>query len=217
MPTKSSAKRKPAAAPVPRKMPKKRLTKYMRDTLHRFMAAEFRKRLDKSDIDETLSALVERTNAILRAKYPEVDMPVLRKYEMVRVDYCLRFTSPENGRVFGIRFSQSEVLLTEVKLVDIPCRSGCYSHDVYPCDAAFEALAGKWEKEIENRRKVIDDKEREYNGFLLACRYLEEVEAVVPLTDEIRKEIGAQSRSLAVINSDLLDRIKSDFAQGVAA
>lgn len=214
MATKSTAKRKPALVPV--KTTKTRLTKSMRETLHRYMLDGFRKRLDRTKIDKTLAALVERTNAILRVKYPEDDMPVLRKYEMVRVDYCLRFTAPDTGRVFGVRFSHPTVLPTEVKLAEIPCRSGCYNHDIYPCDTAFEALADNWEKEINERSAVIAEKEREYNSFLLACRYLEEVEAVVPLTGEIRKEIGAQGRSLTVINPDVLSRIKSDFAQGVA-
>jgi hypothetical protein len=104
-----------------------------------------------------------------------------------------------------------------VELVDIPCRSGCYNCDVYPCDAAFEALADKWEKQVHSRAKLISEKEREYNSFLLACRCLENVESVVPLSEEIRKTIGAQGRSLTVINPDVLSRIKSDFAQGVAA
>lgn len=56
-------------------------------------------------------------------------------------------------------------------------------------------------------------KDREYNTFLLACRYLEEVEAVVPLTEEIRKEIGGQTRALSVINPDVLKRIADDFKQ----
>jgi hypothetical protein len=57
----------------------------------------------------------------------------------------------------------------------------------------------------------------EYRGFLEACRYLEEVEQIVPLSDEVRKTIGAQSRSLTVINPDVLNRIRSDFAPEVAA
>jgi excinuclease UvrABC nuclease subunit len=62
MATKSTAKRKSAPVPLPVKSPKTRLTKSMRDTLHRFMVDEFRKRLDKTEIDKTLAALVGRTN-----------------------------------------------------------------------------------------------------------------------------------------------------------
>ena len=211
----STDKRKSASASV--KATKIRLTKDMRSTLHRFMVEEFRKRLDRREIDKTRDALVERANAILRAKYPEEDMPVLRKYEMTRVDSCLKFTLLDTGRVFEVSFNPYNMHLGEAALVDIPCLRGCYNHEIYACDKNFEALAGRWEKLIEARRKAIAEKEAEYTGFLAACRYLQEVEAVVPLTEKIRETLGAQSRSLTIINPDVLKRIKSDFAQGVAA
>jgi hypothetical protein len=212
-----TSKQKPALLPMPVKPTKTRLTKTTRDVLHRFMCEQFRARLDRVEIDKTLTSLVDNTNKLLRAKYPEADMPVLRKYKLVRVDTCLKFTVIGTERVFGVRFNQHDVLPGEISVVDIPCMKGCYSGDIYPCDAAFEALADAWEKQLSTRRTTIYDKEREYNGFLLACRYLEEVEAVVPLTEEIRKELGAHGRSLTVINPDILSRIKSDFAQGIAA
>ena len=114
-------------------------------------------------------------------------------------------------------FSPYNLHLGEPPLVDIPCLRGCYNREIYSCDKDFEALSDTWEKQTEDRRKAIYEKEQEYNGFLLACRYLEEVEAVVPLTEDIRKELGAQSRSLTVINPDVLKRIKSDFAQAEVA
>jgi hypothetical protein len=210
-----TSKRKPAPAPV--RATKTRLTKDMRSTLHRFMVDEFRKRIDRTALDKTRDALVERANAILRAKYPEEDMPVLRKYEMTRVDSCLKFTVLEKQRVFGVSFNPYNLHLGEAAIIDIPCLRGCYNHEVYPCDKDFEALADKWDKQINERTEIIGAKEIEYNGFLLACRYLEEVEAVVPLTEEIRKSIGAQGRALTILNPDVLKRIKSDFAQEIAA
>jgi hypothetical protein len=187
-----TSRRKTSPAPV--KAPKTQLTKTMRDTFHRFMVDEFRKRLDRTDIDKTLTGLVEKTNTILRAKYPEGDMPVLRKYEMTRVDSCLKFTILDTQRVFDVSFNPYNLCLGDAPLVDIPCLRGCYNHEIYPCDKGFEELADKWEKQIEERRKIIYEKEQEYNGFLAACRHLEEVEAVVPLTEKIRESIGAQGR-----------------------
>jgi len=210
------SKRKPAPAPMPVKATKTRLTKDMRSTLHHFMVDEFRKRLDRTEIDKTRNALVERANAMLRAKYPEADMPVLRKYEMTRVDSCLRFTLPETGRVFQVSFNPYNLCLGDAAIVDIPCMRGCYNNEIYPCDKAFETLADKWEKQVAARQNAFTEKDAEYNGFLLACRYLEEVEAVIPLTEKIRESLGAQSRSLTVISPDVLKRIKSDFAQEAA-
>jgi hypothetical protein len=190
---KPPAKRKTAPAPMPVKTTKIRLTKDMPSTLHRFMVDEFRKRLDRREIDKTRDALVERVNIILRARYPEADMPVLRKYEMTRVDSCLRFTVLDTQRVVEVAFNPYNLHLGETALADIPCLRGCYNHEIYPCGEDFEALADKWEKQIEERRTVISNKEVEYNGFLPACRCLEEVEAVVPLTEKVRESPGAQT------------------------
>jgi hypothetical protein len=209
---KPNVKTKAVPATIAVKAPKTRLTKGMRDTLYRYMGEELVQRLDRTEVAATLFELVEKTNVILRAKYPEEDMPVLRKYEMVRVDSCLRFTVSETGRVFGVDFSQPGILRTETKLADIPHRRGCYNMDVYPCDTAFEAVADRWAKQMNERSLLISEKKREYDGFLLASRYLEDVEAVVPLTEEIRKTLGAQTRSLTIISPDVLSSIKSDFA-----
>ena len=216
MRTKSNAKLKPAPLPPPVKTPKTRISKDMREALHRYMVEEFRRRLDKTEIENTRIALVERTNAILRAKYPEEDMPVLRKYDMNRVDACLKFTVLDTGRVFQVSFNHSYSDLGAAALVDIPCVRGCYNHEIYACDKEFEVLADSFEKQIDDRHAIVAGKEREYKSFLAACRYLEEVEAVVPLTEEIRDQVGAQSRSLTLISPAVLSSIKSDFAQEAA-
>lgn len=217
MTTKTTLKRTPTPISPPVKTPKTRLSKDMRETLHRYMVGEFRNRLDRSEIEKTRQALVERANALLRAKYPEDDMPVLRKYDMVRVDPCLKFTILDTGRVFQVSFNHSYSDLGAADLVDIPCLRGCYNHEIYPCDKEFEALADSFEKQFTDRYTLIAGKDREYRGFLAACRYLEEVDAVVPLAEEIRKELGAQSRTLTIISPDMISSIKSDFAQGVVA
>jgi hypothetical protein len=179
------------------------------------MVSEFDARMDDSELSETFIALVSQVNTILRAKYPEEDMPVLRKYKFVRVDTCLRFTILGTERVFGVRLQPPGKVRGEV--ADIPCMGGCYNGDVYPCDKDFEILADKWTNQLDQRRLLMEKKRVEYQAFLHACRYLEDVEAVLPISEEMRKALGAQSRSLTVINPDIISRIKSDFAQGIAA
>lgn len=215
MAKKSATKSKAAPAPIPVKPTKTRINKEMKNQLLGHMVSEFDARIDDTELSETFTALVARVNAILRAKYPEADMPVLRKYKLVRVDTCLRFTILGSDRVFGVRLQPPGKVRGEV--ADIPCMMGCYNHDVYACDKDFEILADKWTNQVEQRRLLMEKKRVEYHAFLHACRNLEEVEAVLPISEELREALGAQSRSLSVINPDIISRIKSDFAQGVAA
>jgi hypothetical protein len=115
-------------------------------------------------------------------------------------------------KAFDSRIDDTELNATRDTLL-----TGCYSGDIFPCDKEFEALADSWEKQATARDPLINKKRTEYYSFIEACRYLEDVESVVPLSEEIRKVIGARSRNLTVISPDVLTRIKSDFAQSEAA
>jgi hypothetical protein len=211
----SNPKRKPAEALIPARVAKTRLNKTHKETLLGYMEKQFESRIDNTELDRTFALLLEAVNTILRAKYAEADMPTLRKYKLTRVDTCIRFSRNETGRLFYLRFEgQADI---QTRLADIACFGGCYHNDVFASDAEFEALADRWEKMCQERAQKISEKRIEYRSFLEACRYMEEVEKIVPLSDEVRKTLGAQGRSLTVINPDVLSRIKSDFAQGVAA
>jgi hypothetical protein len=209
---KSSAK--PNPAPITVKPTRIRLNRHAKDKLLDYMVTQFDSRIDDTELNATLDDILSRTNAILRAKYPEDDMVVLRKYKVTRLDHCIRFTVLDTQRIFSVCLTLRQA---EGRLADIPFLSGCYKTDIFPCDKEFEALSDKWERLTDSRTDLVLGKRIEYRSFLETCRYLEEVEAVVPLTEDIRKTIGAQGRSLTVINPDVLKRIKSDFAQGVAA
>jgi hypothetical protein len=207
----SVAKRKPSPAPI--RAPKTRLNKQHKETLLAYMEKQFDSRIDDTALNRSLDALLPATNALLRAKYPEADMPTLRKYKLTRVDKCLKFNRNDTGRFFYLRFQSVPDI--DARLADVVY--GCYRDDVFACDAEFEALADTWEKAVEARTRLLSGKRAEYRGFLEACRYIEDVEQIVPLSDEVRKTLGTQSRSPTVINPELLSSIKSDFAAGVAA
>jgi len=213
--TKSAAKTKIIALPAPVKPTKTRLNKDTKHKLLEYMEHQFNLRVDDTDLAATFTFLVARVNTILRAKYPEEDMRTLRKYNLARVDSCLRFTILGTERVFGVRLFPVGKVSGEV--ADIPCFGGCYNNEIFPCDRDFEILADKWTNQVEDRRRLIADKRVEYHAFLHACRYLEDVEAVLSLPEELRKDLGAASRSLSVISPDVLNRIKSDFAQRATA
>jgi hypothetical protein len=210
----SKTKRQNPNAALQSRTPKTRVNKTQKDILLASMKDQYESRLDGSVIAINLDELLQGTNAILRARYPEADMVIVRKHKLARIDKCLKFSRTETERMFYIQFEQTPDI--EQRLADIACYGGCYNNEVFPCDAAFEELADRREKLVAERSKLISDKVSQYHGFIEACRYLEEVEAVVPLTEEIRNKLGAQSRSLTVISPEVLSGIKADFAQGVA-
>ena len=95
MATKSTVKRKPARTPIA--VPKTRLNKDTKHTLLGHMEAEFEARINDTALSETYTALLAMVNAILRTKYPEADMPVLRKYQLTPRRYLSSIHDPRYG------------------------------------------------------------------------------------------------------------------------
>jgi len=178
----------------------------MRANLRQHMNKRFLQAFDGSKIKEKLDELVKHVNAVLRAKYPEADVVVFRRYDQARRDYCIKFQSANGPRIFTAMLNEAGE-----DVADIPKLRGCYSGNTFQATEEIEKVSDQLDKLVEARQELLRQKDREYNGFLLACRYLEEVEAVVPLTDEFRKELGAQTKALAVINPDIISRIAADF------
>lgn len=90
--------------------------------------------IDRTRENELYDALIDGANKAIRAKYPEADMAVLRKYKCVRVDRCLRFQFP-TGRVDGFNFPYKD----ESRIADVPSSGGCFRNDVFAVDDAIAA------------------------------------------------------------------------------
>src|SRR5262245_20756892 len=82
---------------------KVKLTNARRDVIREFGAKHIASVIDRDKETKHLAAMVEGANAAIRTKYPEVDMATLRKYNLTRKDYCLKFQFP-SGRVDGFNF-----------------------------------------------------------------------------------------------------------------
>jgi hypothetical protein len=63
---------------------------------------------DSEQKDTTFAKLRDKAvaiaNKVLRKKYPESDIEVLRKYNLTTYDRCLRFVDNESNQVFGVEF-----------------------------------------------------------------------------------------------------------------
>jgi len=82
---------------------KTQLNKARRAIIEEYGFKHIESSIDRTRENELLQQLIGYANEAIRAKYPEADMAVLRKYEVVRTDHCLRFQFP-SGRVDGRSF-----------------------------------------------------------------------------------------------------------------
>ncbi len=198
---------------------KTRLNKGHKETILEWMEQE---KIAKSTHSEKVVVSMKKAilliNEILRKKYPEEDMVVLRKYKAVRHDYCIRFNIPEEvGLVFGFNIScyyNSELELQKVAsetLADIPNSGGCNSNTVYIATKKIKEAIDVYDNARKDYETFYNKKKSEYASFVNTCRTLEDIESVIPLPADIRQRITGARSELAVINPEILESIADDF------
>lgn len=166
------------------------------------MAAKLQLQLEKPELKA-----IEAANKAIRAKYPEKDMEVLRKYKCTRRDNCLRFVS-EEGQVFGVDFGYEEQ--KRDRLADMPDGAGCHRGDVFPVTKTVQNTLEAYIEKRDANKYEAQRKRHEYFSFLAACKTVEEVDEVVKLPDDLRKRY-LSGGALVAINPDVVASIKSDF------
>lgn len=182
------------------------LSNTRRELIREYGSSHITASIDRSKQEKQLAILVKEGNAAVRAKYPEADMVVLRRYELVRTDLCLKFQMP-SGRVDGFTFR------ADCGVADIPHRRGCgyYSNDVFPVSEAFEKAFDQHAITKAEADKLEQEKLGQFNAFLTACKTLEEFLEVIPLPEDIRKRLGFDSSALVAVTPETVKSLKATF------
>lgn len=183
-----------------------KLNKQHRELISDYDVKHIAASIDRSKEAKQLAILLEGANAAIRAKYPEADMVVLRKYKLERTDRCLKFQFP-SGRVDGFSF------LSDAAVVDMPYKAGCHysSNDVFPVTEKIEKAYDEHAKlKLENDKKQ-QTKLNEFNAFLTACQYVDEVLDVITVPEDIRKRLGHSSTALVAVTPETVKSLKATF------
>jgi len=183
-----------------------KLTKTHREVIEDYGVKRIAESIDRTQENKQLAILINGANHAIRAKYPESDMVVLRKYELGQTDRCLKIQFP-SGRVDGFSFK------SDAAIVDMPYQAGCHysSQDVFPVTAAVEKAFDEYAKLHADNDKEQQTKFNEFHAFLTACRFVEDVLEVIPLPDDIRKRLGHRSTSLVAVTPDTVKSLKATF------
>lgn len=185
-------------------MPKKRLNKKSRHLIYHYMYSQAQLSINKENqLTEKKSTAVAAINEWINSEYPLSDMKVLKKYNLTTFDTCMRFCNDGNSSEVYSLYCNEECLLP------VPQYSGCKIR------AGTESLKTTilLYKEAEDKsEKELHAKASDYYSFVNTCTYVEDVEQVVPLTEEIRLKIYGQNTAIALINPEIISKIKADFA-----
>jgi hypothetical protein len=199
-------------------MAKTRLTETSRQRVLDFMIESLDAKMAKHPVFKLRDRVIAEANKIIRKKYPEDEMLVLRKYKLTRLDNCLRFSVTETGEFFGVTFkSISKKERTDSygfqakDVADIPSRGGCNDNTVYPVNSKFRALVHDYTTAFDGYMKHLTDKINNYKAFMAASKTIEDVEEVVVLPSDLRTAITGNNSALIAINDETIANIRADF------
>jgi hypothetical protein len=153
-------------------------------------------------------------NKAIRAKYPEADMVVLRKYNLAGRDGCLRFVNQDTGQVFGVEFypnyGESALGVTKEFLADMPKGRGCGSSEVFSVNATQQAALQQFIAEKDSVKEARKQKVSDYKSFLAACKTVDEFNDAVPLPEDLRNRYMSGG-ALIAISPEKIAEISKDF------
>ena len=95
-----------------------KMNKTQRALIDEYGVKHIQSAIDRSNEAKLYQAILDGANQAIRAKYPEDEMVILRKYELTREDRCPRFLFPSE-RVDGFHFQY------ESPIADMPSQRGC--------------------------------------------------------------------------------------------
>lgn len=197
-------------------MAKTRFTEEKRNIVHAWMMEQYdAKNKDAKTIAKMKERVIKALNVVIRKKYPETEMAILRKYDCTFTDRCIKLVDSDTNAVFGIelkRWDEKDDENAEIKLADVPSRRGCNSQDVFPIDPKGHALIDEYLSLRETSKEKREEKFRHYKSFLAACRYIEDAHEVVPFPKEMQTRLFSGA-SIIHINPDIVAAIKQEFAE----
>jgi hypothetical protein len=182
------------------------LSNTRRDVIREYGLKHIKTSIDRSKEQKQLAIMLKEANAAIRSKYPEAEMAVLRKYDLARVDRCLKFQMP-SGRVDGFTFN------ADCEVADIPYNRHCsyYNSTVFPVSEAFEKAFDAHAKHKAEADKLQQEKIDQFTSFLIACKTVEDFIDVIPLPEDIRKRLGADSTALVAVTPETVKSLKATF------
>ena len=190
-------------------MAKTRLTNEKREAVLTYMMHHYRARLPDltKKIEKMKKQLVKEANKMIREKYPESHMKVLRQYKLTTEDRCLRYNNNETGKYFVINF------YSEDAIVDMPYARGCNAHDVFVATDSFDKLYEDWQALKRQNDEDCNKKRVEYRSFINACRNVEDVTEVVPLPPEIMEKLVTTNNAIVAVSQESIVALREEFQE----
>ena len=185
-------------------MAKTRMNQRARDILSQRAREKAKKLIDRAKYTKLRETLVKRTNELVKKRYPEADMKVLKKYELASPDRCFLVVRTDIDNQSPETFNFKEGEITELS----PSNPGCRSRGAYPVTQAYLELMRSVVRQAEADQKAENLIYYDFRKLIDNVRYFEDLLEVWPEAGSWREELFPGSGTgLSVLSQDVRDRL----------
>lgn len=188
-------------------MPKTRLNADMRHKLQAHARTLVRCPEESTASVAAKKALTEVTDRLATERFPEREMAVLLKYEMVRSQTHLEVKRAAERDCIHLPLSKQHHLPHNAY------EGSCHYAFELPHDHPVWPLRAAHDEAVRAYKTAKDAKLRDYYSLIDNCRNYEEVEEVWPEAALIKDSLGVRApAALVTLSEDTIARIKADVA-----
>jgi len=182
----------------------KRLNKRDRDALLKFAGSKIEATEDCAALDAAYERAADAIYAVVLEKAPQKDMAVLKKYGMATSDACI-FVSTG-----GYNYERFEYRRGDQRIALRPERD-CRRQPILLYGDAEKAY-DEYKAQEKARSAAIKSRYRDFAALIEGAPNFNALVEAWPAAEVMRESIVGTSTALAVLSSEVIDRIKADPA-----
>lgn len=189
----------------------KRLNAHTRTKLEKFAAANLSLEKERAAYLEVYKQALPRVLDVVRARFPHLDMLILKRYDMAREDNCFHMRNHDHQNEFTMEADDAE--LYKVLVPKGGCSTRVYTNapqDVIDLVQLTNLRHEQW----------MDAKEKKlwhYKQAIRSTSTFNELAAVWPALEALREEIvgvdeSPRSKALSILSADTIAFLQNDNA-----
>lgn len=187
----------------------KRLNERDRDALMAFATKQIIATEDSAEVDAAYEIAANAVHAAVIAKFPQKDMTVLARYGAASPDRCVYVSTG------GSNYDRFEFREGDKRIPVRPDLRGCNRQALLLTgddEAAYDDYKAKLGK-LEATRKA---RRRDFSALVSGTPSFNALVEVWPAADVMREQIVGSATALAVLSSEVIDRLNADPALQMA-
>ena len=184
----------------------KRLSQTDRETLFKLARKKVIETQDVSALDAAYDAAANVIQKQMEAKYPPADMATLNRYDQASRDSCIYYsTGGSNYERFEFREGDARIPLR-------PNNRGCNYRTPFLLEGEGEAALKAYNRAEDDHKAAIKQRENDFKALIWGAKSFNDVASVWPGAESLRETVVGTGTALAVLSSEVIDRLRTDRA-----